>query len=79
MVYIHGMKNFHDYYFGMPVKARDDYVARVGTTISYAERLAGGFRLPSLGMAKRLIDASNGEISFHSIIATWEAKNGPLA
>lgn len=72
------MKNFHDFYFGMPVKARDDYVARVGTTIAYAERMAGGFRLPSLRMAKRLIDESKGEISFHSLIATWEAKNGPL-
>lgn len=73
------MKNFHDFYFGMPVKARDSYVERVGTTIAYAERIAGGFRLPSLKMAKRLIDAANGEISFHSLIATWEAKHGPLA
>jgi hypothetical protein len=73
------MKNFHDFYFGIPVSERDAYCKEVGTTISYAERLAGGFRLPSLGMAKRLIDAANGEISFHSLIATWEAKNGPLA
>ena len=42
-------------------------------------QLASGFRLPSLGMAKRMIDAADGEISFHSIIATWEEKNGPLA
>jgi hypothetical protein len=62
------MKNFHDFYFGIPVSERDAYCKEVGTTISYAERLAGGFRLPSLG-----------EISFHSLIATWEAKNGPLS
>ena len=72
------MKNFHDYYFGMPVRDRAAYVAAVGTTVAYAERLAGGFRLPSLRMAKRLINAAKGEISFHSLIETWEAKHGPL-
>lgn len=72
------MKNFHDFYFGLPVSARDAYCAKAGTTVSYAERIAGGFRLPSLRMAKRLIEAAQGEISFHSLIATWEAKHGPL-
>jgi len=72
------MKNFHDFYFGLPSHARETYCKRVGTSVQYAERLAGGFRLPSLRMAKRLVDASDGEISFHSLIATWEAKHGPL-
>lgn len=72
------MKNFHDYYFGLPVRERDGYCQRAGTTVKYAERLAGGWRLPSLRMAKHLIDASRGEISFHSLIATYESRNGPL-
>jgi hypothetical protein len=29
-------------------------------------------------MAKRLIEAANGKLNFHSLIATWEKRNGPL-
>lgn len=72
------MKNFHDFFFGLPVAARDDYALRVGTTIAYLERIAGGFCLPSFRMTKRLVDAARGDISFHSVIETWEAKHGPL-
>ena len=72
------MKNFHDFYFGLPVSKRDAYCERAGTTYKYAERLAGGWRLPSLRMAKRLIEAADGKQDFHSLIATWEKRNGPL-
>lgn len=72
------MKTFHDFYYSMPVKEREGFCQKVGTTVNYAERLAGGWRLPSLRMAKRLIEAARGELSFHSLIATWEQRNGPL-
>lgn len=78
VIYIHGMQNFHDYFFGLSMTERDRYAAEVGTSVLYLERLAGGFRLPSVRMAKRLITASRGAISFDSIVETWEAKHGPL-
>ena len=70
------MKNFHDFYFGMTNAERQRYVTRVGTTIHFAERVAGGFRRPSLLMAERLVKASRGKTSFEAILKTWHAKNG---
>lgn len=72
------MKNFHDYYFGLTNTQRDALVAKAGTTISYAERVAGGYRLPSVPMCLRIIRASGGKTSFKSIVETYEKQNGAI-
>lgn len=72
------MKTFHDFFFGLPPKAREAYVVKAGTTVGYVERVAGGFRLPSLKMAHRLVLASGGKTSLAAIIRTYEAKHGEL-
>lgn len=73
------MKNFHDFYFGMSASERQEWVAKVGTSIGYAERVAGGFKLPSLTMALRMARASKGRINVASIVETYENRHGPLA
>lgn len=70
------MQNFHDFYFGLSNAERVAYVKRVGTSIGYAERVAGGFALPSLVMALRLVRKAKGAIDIESIVKTYEAKNG---
>lgn len=72
------MKSFHDYYFGLTNEQRVRFVEAAGTTIGYAERVAGGFRLPSIPTAMKFVKASNGKTSIKSIIETWEKKNGPF-
>lgn len=72
------MKNFHDYYFSLTAQQRDQLVADAGTTIGYAERIAGGYRRPSLQMGARLIKASRGKTSYAAMIETYERRNGPL-
>ena len=72
------MNNFHDFFFGMSTQQRDTYATRIGTSIHYLERIAGGFCLPSLRMARRLVKASRGKTSYEAIIKTWEAKHGPI-
>ena len=72
------MKNFHDYYFGLSTPQRDQFVADAKTTIGYAERVASGYRLPSIPMCARLIKASGGKTSIKAIIETYERRNGPL-
>ena len=69
-------KNFHDFYFGMSIPARKAWVQRVGTSIGYAERLAGGFKVPSLPMAVRMVRASGGAIDLNGIVETCEARSG---
>lgn len=73
------MTNFHDFYFGMSAAERQDWVTRVGTSIGYAERVAGGFKLPSLPMALRMTRASNHMIDVDSIVQTYEQRHGPIA
>lgn len=72
------MKNFHDFYFGLTNSQRSDFVAKAGTQISYAERLAGGYRSPSFLMCVRLIRASKGKINFDSFVETFEKANGTV-
>lgn len=72
------MDNFHDFFFGMTTQERVVYAGRIGTSVHYLERIAGGFCLPSLRMAKRLVKASQGKTGYEAIIKTWEAKNGPV-
>lgn len=72
------MKNFHDFFFGMSTRQRAAYSERIGTSIHYLERIAGGFALPSLRMAKQLVSASRGKTSYEAIVRTYEAKHGPL-
>lgn len=71
-------KSFHDYYFGLNSKQRENYVRRVGTSIHYAERVAGGFALPSLRKAMCFVRASGGKTSLASIVAEYERRNGPV-
>lgn len=71
-------KSFHDYYFGLSGKQRDNYVQRVDTSVHYAERVAGGFALPSLRKAMRFVRASGGKTSLAAIVAEYERRNGPI-
>ncbi len=73
------MQNFHDYYFGLSAQERESYVQRVGTSIGYAELVAGGFRLPSLRMAIRLSRESDGQVDLDSIVRTFEESRGAIA
>lgn len=79
LVYGLGMRNFHDFYFGLSQRQRDDYLTKVGTTVGYAERVAGGFVLPSLRMCLRFHRAAPAKVTIQSIVSTFEAKNGKLA
>lgn len=72
------MKNFHDYYFSLTNEQRDVLVSEVGTSIGYAERVACGYRLPSVPMIMRFIKASKGKVNFKSFVDTFEAKSGPI-
>ena len=72
------MKNFHDYYFGIPTSKRAAFAARCGTAETYLERLAGGFRKPSIRLARKIIAASNNRINYESFVEVWEKRNGPL-
>lgn len=78
-LYNFGMNDFHDFYFGMSAKERDEYVKRAGTSIGYVERVAGGFALPSLRMAVRLVRAAKKKIGVESIVRTYEERSGSLA
>ncbi len=73
-----GMKNFHDFYFGLTGAERQSFVRRVGTSIGYAERVAGGFVLPSLVMAVRMARQSRGGTSVDGIVKTFEKKRGRI-
>lgn len=76
--YMVGELSFHGYYFGLSVERRAAYAKTVGTTVNYLERVAGGFRLPSLKMAHRLVRESKGDTSYAAIVQAFEAKHGPL-
>ena len=78
-LYNFGMSDFHDFYFGMSADEREAYVKRAGTSIGYVERVAGGFALPSLRMAVRLVRAARKKIGVESIVRTYEERSGSLA
>lgn len=71
-------KDFHDFYFGLPTQKRSELAAAAETTIGYLERVAGGFRLPSIPMCAKIIRASKGKTSIPAIIKTYEKRNGPV-
>lgn len=73
------MKNFHDFYFGMSATEREDYVRRVGTSVGYAELVAGGFKLPSLRTAVKMVRAAAGAVTMDGIVQTFESKRGAIA
>jgi hypothetical protein len=77
-IYNFSMTNFHDFYYGMEPAEREKYAARVGTTVGYLERVAGGFALPSLPMALRLVRRSKGGTSVDAIVRCYEAKSGAI-
>ncbi len=72
------VSNFHDYWFSMTSEPRSPMPRRVRTSVPYLEKLAGGFQLPSLHMATRMVRAENGRLSYAAIVATFEGKRGPL-
>lgn len=72
------MKNFHDYYFSLSKDDRHKLATQVGTTIHNLEGIAGGFKVPSLPMAARLVKASSGGVSFDMLVKTAESKRGPF-
>ncbi len=73
------IKNFHDYYFGLNSAQRDAFVEKSNTTIGYAERVAGGFALPSFTKMRHFIKASGNKVNFNSFVQTYEKRHGPLA
>lgn len=73
------IKNFHDYYFDLPKEQRNAFVARSGTTIGYAERVAGGFAKPSFDKLRQFIQASGKKLTFQSFVDTYEKRHGPLS
>lgn len=75
-IYNSGMKNFHDFYFGMTNQQRDVFVKRVGTSIGYAERMALGYALPSLRCATRMVRAAPKDVSYESIVRNYEDRSG---
>jgi hypothetical protein len=73
------MKNFHDFWFEMTLDERQDYARRAGTSKGYAELVAGGFKLPSLGTAVRMVRAAAGAITLEGIVSVFEARRGKIA
>ena len=69
-------KDFHDYYFSLSIPRREVLAAKAQTTIGYLERVAGGFRLPSIPTCMKIIRASGNRTSLKAIIKTWEKRNG---
>ncbi len=75
-LYNFGMSDFHDFYYGMSPGEREQYVKRAGTSIGYVERVAGGFALPSLRMAVKLVRAAKKKIGVEAIVKTFEERSG---
>jgi hypothetical protein len=69
-------KDFHDYYFSLPLPQRDAVAAKAQTTIGYLERVAGGFRLPTIPTAMKIVRATGNKTSLRAIIRTYEKRNG---
>ena len=76
LVYIHGMRTFHDYFFELPMAEREKLAAASGTTRLNLTNIAGGFKVPSLPAAVRLIRASKGKVTLDSLIAQIEKRRG---
>lgn len=72
------MNNFHDYYFGLSNTQRDTLAKNVGTTIYNLEGIAGGFKVPSLPMATRIVRAAGKKVTYDMIVATCEKRRGPF-
>lgn len=68
---------FHDYWFGMPSDKRAKLADKIGTSVGYLEKVAGGFQLPSMHMATRMVRAARG-LSYDAIVRTYEHKSGPI-
>ena len=77
-VYIRGMKNFHDYFFDLSMDERETLAEKAGTTRLNLTNIAGGFKVPSLPAAVRLIRASKGKVTFESLIEQIEKRRGPF-
>ena len=69
-------KDFHDYYFGLSNQQREALAESASTTIGYLERVAGGFRLPTIPTAMRIVRAAKNRTSLNAIIRTYEKRHG---
>lgn len=73
------MKTFHDFFFGMSPTERSGYAAKAGVSQNYAEQVAGGFKLPSLRTAVKLVRASVGGVTVEDIVNEYEHRHGQIA
>lgn len=69
-------KDFHDFYFGLSNQQRERLAESAETTIGYLERVAGGFRLPTIPTAMKIVRAAKNRTSLNAIIRTYEKRNG---
>lgn len=72
-------KELSDFYNGLSVSDREDFVARCGTTDGYIRLIAGGFRKCSADLAVRIDRESGGVIRMESLRddVDWEyVRNG---
>jgi len=63
--------NAKEFYSAKGKKAAELVAKRAGTTERYLYQISLGHRRPSLDLAKRLVEASNGEIDLVSLL-TYE-------
>lgn len=68
---------FHDYWFALTGDKREKLAAKVGSSVGYLEKVAGGFQLPSMHMATRLVRSARG-LTYDAIVRTYEAKAGTI-
>lgn len=68
---------FHDFFYSLPVKGREVYAAKVGTSVGYLEKVAFGVSAPSLGMLHRMVTADR-RVTLDGVHATWSARQEKL-
>lgn len=69
---------FHDFFYSLPVKGREAYAAKVGTSVGYLEKVAFGVSAPSLGMLYRMVKADR-RVTLEGVHATWAARQEKLS
>lgn len=59
--------NLRDYVLGLAPEDRERFAERAGTTANYLPLLMGGHRKPSHELARRLVEASEGELALSDL------------
>lgn len=69
--------NVEQYYRKYGMKALDELGAKAGTTRKHLYAMVEGRRRPSVELAERLVEASNFELNFVSILRSKKRKHSP--